>query len=148
LLKNDRGFESFLIALFDPLYFTVKAHARQPVYAGKNPGQEFRPHLDVDFRNKDTNVRIAIESIFISQIASRELLAFSSAQINRFHDFEEGTGAEVYIVIGVEGEPSEPKEIYLIPTSELREGYLGYADLKPYRKHGMFFYNSVRRRLL
>jgi hypothetical protein len=146
--RNDKTFENFVIALFDPHYFTLKNHSRQRVMAGKDRQVDFVPGLEFEFQNKDSRVRIAIECIFIQQIASQQLLSYSGNQINRYHDFEDGTGMEVYIVVGIEGEANDPKELCLIPTADLREGYLGYQDLQPFRKHGMFFYNAVRRRLL
>jgi hypothetical protein len=146
-VRNEKAFEGFLTALFDPLYFTVRSHARQRVYAGNFAANEFMPSLDVEFHNKDSHVRLAVHCIFIAQ-TSRELLSFSPNQINRYHEFEETSGAEVYIVLGLEGDPSDPKELYLIPHTELRAGNMGYQDLQPFRKYGMFFYNATRRRLL
>jgi hypothetical protein len=148
LLRNDKAFENFVIALFDPHYFLIKNFTRQRVYAGNTNSVDFNPNLEVEFQNKDARVGIAIECIFIPQLASRHILSYSASQINRYHDFEEGTGMEVYIIVGLEGEASDPKELFLIPASDLREGHLGYQELQPFRKHGMFFYNSAKRRLL
>jgi hypothetical protein len=148
LIRNEKGFENFVVALFDPHYFTLKTLTRQRVYAGNARGQDFVPSLEFEFQNKDTRVRLAIETIFIPQLKSREILSYSANQINRYHEFEDGTGMEVYLIVGLEGDPADPKELYLIPTSELREGYMGYQELQPFRKYGMFFYNTTRRRLL
>jgi hypothetical protein len=148
LLRNDKTFENFVVALFDPHYFTLRTLTRQPVFAGNVEKQDFVPSLEFEFQNKESRVRIAIECIFIPQLTSREILSYSANQVNRYHDFEDGHGLEVYLIIGLEGEPGDPKELFLVPTSELREGYLGYKELQPFKKHGMFFYNSVKRRLL
>lgn len=146
--KNDKAFETFVLALFDPHYFTVKAPTKEHVYAGNVKRSVFEPALEFEFENKDSRARIAIECIFIPGISSVELFSYSSNQINRYHDYEEGTGTEVYLIIGLDGEAGDPKELFLIPASELREGYWGYKDLQPFKKHGMFFYNSSRQRLL
>lgn len=148
LVRNDSGFEGFVLSLFDPHYFTRKAVSRRPVYAGDVAGREFIPSLQLEFQNKESHVRIAIDVIFIPSLASREILSYSANQINRYLEFEEGTGIEVYLVIGLEGSPHDPKEIFLIPAADLHEGVMGYKDLQPFRKYGMFFYNSTRRRLL
>lgn len=148
LLRNDKAFENFVVALFDPHYFTLKTLTREHVFAGNVKRQNFVPSLEFEFQNKDSRCNLAIECIFIPQLASREILSYSANQVNRYHDFEEASGMEVYLIVGLEGEPGDPKELFLVPTSELREGYLGYKELQPFRKHGMFFYNSIRRRLL
>ncbi|HEY0740019.1 MAG TPA: hypothetical protein VGD40_01105 [Chryseosolibacter sp.] len=148
LVRNDSGFEGFVLSLFDPHYFTQKRFSRKHVYAGNVTGQEFIPSLQLEFRNKESHVRIAIDVIFIPQLASREILSYSANQINRYVEFEEENGIEVYLVIGLEGSPHDPKETFLIPATDLREGVMGYKDLQPFRKYGMFFYNSTRRRLL
>jgi hypothetical protein len=146
--RKETGFENFVLTHFDPHYFTLKTNRREPVYAGNVKAREFIPTLEFEFQNKDSRVRLAIECIFIPKLTGQHLLSYSSNQINRYHHFEQDHNSEVYLIIGLEGEPGDPKELFLIPTSELREGYLGYKDLQPYKKHGMFFYNSVRGRLL
>jgi hypothetical protein len=148
VLRNDKGFENFVLALFDPHYFTLKTLSRQRVFAGGVKKQDFVPGLEFEFQNKESRVGLAIECIFIPQLASREILSYSANQINRYLDFEEGSGMEIYLIIGLEGQPDDPKELFLVPASDLREGYWGYKELQPFRKHGMFFYNSVRRRLM
>lgn len=148
LVRNDKTFEGFVVALFDPHYFTLKRYARQTVYAGSERQLDFAPTLAFEFRNKEAEAGLAIECIFIPKLASRQILAYSANQINRYREFEEESGMEVYIVVGLEGDANDPKELFLIPSTALREGYLGYQDLQPFRKHGMFFYNSARQRLM
>ncbi|HEY0655175.1 MAG TPA: hypothetical protein VGD65_18700 [Chryseosolibacter sp.] len=148
LLRNDKTFEEFVVALFDPHFFTLKTHSRKTVYAGNSRQNDFTPGLEFEFRNKDSQARIAIECIFIPHLASRQILSYSANQIDRYLDFEQETGLEVYLVVGLEGDAFDPKELFLIPATELRVGYLGYQELQPFRKHGMFFYNTTKGRLL
>lgn len=148
LVRNDKTFEGFVVALFDPHYFTLKRYARQAVYAGSVRQVDFAPTLTFEFRNKDAEAGLAIECIFIPHLASRQILSYSANQVNRYREFEEESGMEVYIVVGLEGDANDPKELYLIPATQLREGNLGYQDLQPFRKHGMFFYNSAKQRLM
>ena len=146
--RKEAGFENFVLTHFDSHYFTLRTNRPEPVYAGNIKGREFIPALEFEFENKDSRVRLAIECIFIPKLSGQHVLSYSANQISSYHHFEQDYNSEVYLIVGLEGEPGDPKELFLIPTSELREGYLGYKDLQPYKKHGMFFYNSVRRRLL
>ncbi len=148
LIRNERTFEGFVVSLFNPHYFKRLTVSRRHAYAGDVKVHDYVPSLEFEFQGKDCHVRLAIECIYIPKLASREILAHSSNQINRYHHYEEGSGTEVYLILGLEGTPADPKEIYLIPADELREGVMGYQSLQPFRKYGMFFYNATRRRLL
>jgi hypothetical protein len=147
VLRHEKNFESYVISLFDPLYFSLKVFSRQRAIAGNGHRDEFLPSMEGEFQNKDLKERFALECLYIPKINSIHLMKFSGGQINRYKEFEQDNDSEVYLIIGLEGDPESPKELYFMRASELREGPVTYTDLKPFRKHGMFFYSTANQRL-
>jgi hypothetical protein len=147
VLRHEKHFESYVVSLFDPLYFSLRVNSRQKAMAGNGHEDGFLPGMEGEFRNKDVTERFSLECFYIPRINSIHLMKFSAKQINRYKEFEHDRDSEVYLVIGLEGDPESPKELYVIRSSELREGPVTYTDLKPFRKYGMFFYSTANKRL-
>ena len=68
-------------------------------------------------------------------------------QLMRNLDLQEAQGIEVYVIIGLGGEPDNPREIYVLRSGDVGERPITHKDLQPYRKFGMFFYSVANRRL-
>lgn len=146
MLKGDKGFEGFVVSLFDPHFFTLNIQSRQKVLAGNGREQDEIPQLEFEFRNKDTIAKFVVECIYIPLISSLKAMNIFRNDMKRF-DLQKGQSMDVYIIIGLAGESDNPKEIYLIKTSDVTEGRITYSDLQPYRKFGMFYYNAAAERL-
>ncbi|MEO5601167.1 MAG: hypothetical protein ABIR06_09585 [Cyclobacteriaceae bacterium] len=146
MLKGDKGFEGFVVSLFDPHFFTLNIQSRQKVLAGNGREHDEIPQLEFEFRNKDTMAKFVVECIYIPSISSLKTLNIFGTDMKRF-DIQKGQSMDVYIIIGLAGESDNPKEIYLIKTSDVTEARITYSDLQPFRKFGMFYYNSAAERL-
>lgn len=147
IVRNDKGFESFVVSLFDPHYFTLRVFSQQKALAGNGTNHENLPFIEFDFLNKEISARIFVECLFIPEIISTNVLSISGKQMIRNLDLHEAQGIEVYVIIGLGGEPDNPQELYVLKPGELGEQAITYKDLQPYRKFGMFFYSDVKRRL-
>jgi hypothetical protein len=147
VLRHEKHFEGYVVSLFDPLYFSLRVYSRQKALAGNGHEDGFMPGLEGEFRNKDLTEKFSLECLYIPKVNSINIIKFSGKQINRYKEFEQDRESEVYLVIGLEGDPESPKELYVIKASELREGPVTYTDLKPFRKYGMFFYSTANKRL-
>jgi hypothetical protein len=147
VMRHEKHFESYVVSLFDPLYFSLRVYNRQKALAGNGHEDEFVPGLEGEFRNKDLTEKFSLECLYIPRVNSINLMKFSGKQINRYKEVEQDRDSEVYVVIGLEGDPESPQELYVIRAKELREGPVTYTDLKPFRKYGMFFYSTSNKRL-
>ena len=141
-------FESFVITLFDPLYFRHnKAGKKQAVMAGDFSEFESAPNLEFEFNNKDTHSQFAIKCQYFKNVDTDEIRVFPPGRYQRFKDFENATGMSLYFVLGFGGAPDDPKELFLVPASELKRELIRKEAIRRYSKSGMFFYNRAAGRL-
>ncbi len=147
IVRNEKGFESFVISLFDPHYFTLRAFSEQKALAGNANNHENLPFIEFEFLHKEFSARIFVECLFIPEMIATNVLSMPGKQLIRNLDLQEAQGIEVYVIIGLGGEPDNPKEIYVLRSGDMGERPITHKDLQPYRKFGMFFYSVANRRL-
>lgn len=137
--KMQSVFESFVITLFDPLYFQYKRPKQQRVYAGNPQASQPAPDLIFEFRQKETEVRFAILCRYYKHIAKNEVQIMSLEFRRGLLKYE--SDLDLYYVLGFGGTPDDPKELYFIPAAEVDSDYITKASLRQYSKSGMFYYN-------
>jgi hypothetical protein len=132
-LNEDQQFISFVLTLFDPLFFYVlsidKANPSTPV--------------EMEFRHKETICRFAIQCKYLGAEVPEKIRL---ASLEGYQRYEAEKKIDLYLIAGAGGEPTNPKEIYLFPCKLLEEE-MSYNTIMTYRKWGMFFYNSNLRKL-
>jgi hypothetical protein len=146
-LQMQSVFESFVITLFDPLYFRYRRPKAERVFAGDVSQAETGPDFELEFHYKGTHVKLAIKCIYYNNIGGPELKILDLGHHQACRRFEEEREMDVYYILGLGGTPDDPKELFLLPAKAVRSEYGSREALKPYRKSGMFFYNSATRRL-
>ena len=139
--KMQSVFESFVITLFDPLYFRYRRPKVEHVYAGKVSEGESGPDLEFEFTQNETQVRFAIKCQYYRSAAKNEVQLFSGARQELFRNFEEESEMDLYYVLGFGGTPDDPKELFFVPAKAVTNEYITKAALRPYSKSGMFYFN-------
>lgn len=145
--KMQSVFESFVITLFDPLYFRHKRPKSEPVFAGKLSGAETVPDLLFEYNNKDVRLPFAIKCQYYKHIAKNEVQLFPSDRLHQFMRFEEEGEMDLYYVLGFGGTPDDPKELFLVPAKTVKNEYISKAALRQFSKSGMFYYNRSKGRI-
>lgn len=139
-------FEKFVLMLFDPLYFrSFKVKSKNAVGNGFTETESY-PHLELEFNRKDSHATFAVESLYIPELKYKDIEIASPEKIKAYQQLDEDDH-NLYLVLGIEGKPDDPKEIYLIPVREINQSYISYPNLQKYRKYGMFSYNTESGRL-
>ncbi len=139
--KTQSGFESFVLTLFDPLFFKCKRLKNEHVYAGKGGTAEKGPDFVIDYEQKDTHARFAIKCQYYANVAKNEVQLFTSERQRSFRQFEQDSDMDVYYVMGFGGSPDDPRELFFLPAKAVKGEYISKAALKQYSKSGMFYYN-------
>jgi hypothetical protein len=145
--KMQSVFESFVITLFDPLYFRHRRPKAERVLAGNTSEGDTGPDLEFDFNFKETHARFAIKCQYYKERLTHEIRLFSPRRLQVLRDFAEGREIPLYYILGFGGTPDDPKELFLVPAKAIKHEFVSKAALKPYSKSGMFFYNSNQGRL-
>ena len=139
--KVQSGFESFVLTLFDPLFFKYKRLKNEHVYAGKGPVAEKGADFVFEYNQKDTAKSFAIKCQYYKNVAKSEVQIFTGERLEFFRQFEDETDMDVYYVLGFGGAPDDPRELFFIPAKNVRSEYMSKAALRQYSKSGMFYYN-------
>lgn len=139
-------FEKFVMTLFDPLYFRAFRSRQQKVLADAPGEEDTYPELEFEFSHKDVNAKFIVESVYIAQLKHRDIEIATPQQIQAFRQLDEDD-SDLYVIVGIEGRPDDPKEIYLIPVKDITRPFITYPELQAYRKYGMFFYNTESKKL-
>lgn len=139
--KIQSGFESFVVTLFDPLFFKGKRFKNEHVYAGQEAPAEKGPDFVFDFSQNETSGRFAIKCQYYRNIAKNEVQLFSAERQRLFRQFEEDRDIDVYYVLGFGGAPDDPTELFFLPAKAVKGEYISKTALRQYSKSGMFYYN-------
>jgi hypothetical protein len=139
-------FEKFVITLFDPLYFRAFRAKREKVMADPSAEVAVYPELEFEFSHKDARISFVVESMYIPHLKYKDILIAPPDKVAAYRQLDEDDH-DLYLVLGIEGKPDDPRELYLIPVIEIRQSYITYPQLQRFRKYGMFFYNTENERL-
>lgn len=139
--KTQSGFESFVLTLFDPLFFKYKRLKNEHVYAGKGGTAEKGPDFVIDFQQKDTHARFAIKCQYYGNVAKNEVQLFTAERQRSFRQFEQESDMDVYYVMGFGGSTDDPRELFFLPAKAVKGEYISKTALRQYSKSGMFYYN-------
>jgi hypothetical protein len=147
-LEKKHAFESLIISLFDPLYFSYRKQKFNPVLASDHTDDELAPGLEFQFQNKDTDpIRFAIQCIYLDDVAAEELRLFPEERLRMNRQLMDELNIDLYYVIGLGGTADNPAELYLLPGRLLKYELVHKKALEPFRKFGMFFYNAATGKL-
>lgn len=139
-LTGQNAFAAFVLTLFDPLFFRHRKLHNDVSFSGDVSEEKAGPDLELHFKLKETFAKFAVKCLYFPSEDAAEF-HFPRAQQQRLERFEAQQGMSVYYVVGVGGEPDDPRDLFLIPLNEVRAEFIGKEALNSYRKSGMFFYN-------
>jgi len=145
-VEQSALFEKFVITLFDPLYFRAFRAKREKILADPSTEIAVYPELEFEFNHKDAKISFVVESMYIPHLKYKDILIAPPDKVAAYRQLDEDDH-DLYLVLGIEGKPDDPRELYLIPVIEIRQSYITYPQLQRFRKHGMFFYNTESERL-
>jgi hypothetical protein len=137
-------FESFVMTLFDPMYFSYKVLKARAAAMAIVVNDEQEHLLEIQFRNKAGEARtFFVQCLFLNDIlVERHVRLFSAERLSLNRQAAADAQVDLYYVVGMGGEPDHPTELYIIPGDLLKHETVLKDALKPFRKLGMFFYNS------
>lgn len=90
-----------------------------PRYEDKNTHAKKFPDLNVEAFNGD---KFFIEVKYRESPYNTELknIIRKNLQLERFEEFKEDSGKEVYYFIGIRGQPENPDEVFVVPVEQLK----------------------------
>jgi hypothetical protein len=136
---KQKAFRDYLLKQFDPVFFTLK-----PSENGQAFKADVNPQLTLEFNltEKSKIPAITVQYLY-KEDNGNDLVISPEDQILFSQDRH-----DLYYVIGVGGPPDVPSEIYLIPAGQIKSNTLSKDDLKPFRRSGSFYFDTISCRLM
>ncbi len=144
--KKGDDFEIFVIEKFSNKYFKCKSWRGDKMAPSHFPESNKYPDLELEFNYKDYNRKIAVECKYRSNFSGGCVDLGSYDKLQQYKVFERENGIQVYVVLGVGGEPTAPEELYLIPLPHIESNKMYRNKLsKEYTKSlsAKFFYDAA-----
>jgi len=140
LKRKGDEFEAYIFERFDRKYFKIRYWNGDLSYKGFYPEANTYPDLEIEFKCEEFKRVFAVECKFRSSLNTNSF-QLETRNLDNYRRYGRERSIRVYIALGLYGEPSNPKKMYLIPL-EIFNGrnYLTYKELANYERSANYFY--------
>ena len=148
--RKGREFEEYVVRHFNEDYFTIKEWRGDKSVDGRHAEENQKPDIVMTLHLKTGNSDVAVECKWRSSfMADGKLSVTYPEQLDRYRGYARKTGLPVFMVIGVGGKPSAPKEVYAVPLDKIKGATVTKDMLEPYFHNAEYkFYYDVKTKVL
>ncbi len=142
--KKGDDFEGYVNDQFDPNFFKLLQWNADVYHKGRSPESNKHPDLIYEFNHRDFRKTLAVECKFRSKLLNNGF-EIESYKLDNYRNYHHEKKTDVYIALGLYGEASKPKELYLIPLSAFRDrNFIVSHELNKFKKiSSKFFYDRT-----
>lgn len=148
---SGHEFENCVVELFSKEYFTLQEWRSDKVHNGVYPVSNTYPDMEWTFKNRNQTIKFAIECKWRSAFQRNGNVQWAmDYQLENYRKFEREKGMTVFVILGISGRPSKPREMYIIPLRHINDITLSRHQLANYRRHSAlkpFFLSPHKLRL-
>lgn len=145
--KGD-AFEKYVVQQFNRDFFTLMEWRSDKYVNGIYAVSNHFPDLEVMYTAGRTKDSFAIECKWRKRFYKNEVEWAQHYQVENYKKYAKEVKLPVFIVIGIGGEPGNPKEIYIVPLDSAKTNVFTISDLLPYKKYRKDFYWDVSQKAL
>jgi len=132
--EKGNTFEAYIVKKFDRRYFTL-IHWRSDkgtkgVYAESNK----YPDLVFEFKVRQSQQYFAIECKWRQEWYKGGINWANEHQIANYREYAQRNNMPVFVVIGVNGMPEKPQNLFIIPLNRLKYPYAKATYLEQFRR--------------
>lgn len=132
--KNGDDFEKFIVQKFDKKYFTIKEWAGDKyingIYAKTTP----QPDILLAFKLSQKSSQLSVECKWRKNLYKNGVEFANQGQYERYKNFQRDMEIPVFIAIGIGGKGQSPKQLFVVPLSEIDSSFIHINKLKNYKK--------------
>ena len=137
-------FEKYIVQKFNPKYFKIKEWRSDKYVNGIYAQSNSNPDLEIEFRLGDFTTCFAVECKWRQNLSRNKSFQLGEEwKMEKYRNFNKKRGIQVYFALGLDGTPDDPRNLYLIPLSEVEANFVSYdllvAFVKP--KHSLFYFS-------
>jgi hypothetical protein len=141
-IQKGYDFEKYVVSKFDRNYFTLIEWRSDKEHDGVYPLNSLLPDMEWEYADSSHVIPFAVECKWRSNFINREIEWAYPEQLKRYREYQDDECIQVYIIIGIGGEPINPGQVFIIPLEEISNSILYANSLNDYKKHDpqeMFF---------
>ena len=148
--RRGYTFEKFVGKKFVKEYFTLLEWTSDKYTKGIYAENAKQLNLIYEFAFSDSTYRFAVECKWRKAFYNNEVELATTQQIKNYKAFEKQRGMPVFITLGVGGEPSSPKQLYIIPLSQIFSNKVDQSYIKEFEQVPSrdFFYDYKSQSLI
>ena len=137
-MLKGREFEDFVLELFDlqnsKLYSLLDWRGDKTL-GTVHPASNSYPDFVMEYTSEKLKKKFAIECKWRSSISHRyPKPLFQAEQITNYQEFSTTNKINVFIVLGIGGEPCWPEQLYIVPLTVVAEVQANLSRLKQYQR--------------
>lgn len=145
--KKGFEFEKWVISKFPEQYYKLLDWKGDKIVDGRYPESSRYPDLEFELQLSEGKLceKFSVECKWRSSFYQGAVNWASLEKIEIYNQFAAERKQEVFLVLGVGGEPSEPKSVYVIPLKSAQQSLLKEADIEQYKRKDStkdFYYHA------
>ena len=145
--KKGLEFEKWVITKFPQQYYKLLDWKGDKMLDGRYPDSSRYPDLEFELQLSEGKLteKFSVECKWRSSFYHGAVNWASQEKIAIYNQFAADRQQEVFLVLGVGGEPSEPERVYVIPLKSAQASWLKEADIEQYKRKDPakdFFYHA------
>lgn len=118
--EKGKAFEDFIVRLFDK-NTVLKRRTSDRFVDGRLDEGSMEPDLLAELRLGSGSYPFAVECKWRSSAKDGEIQWSYEAQRERYEKYAKENDLDVFVAIGVGGEPANPDKLYIVPLSSLKD---------------------------
>jgi hypothetical protein len=132
--KSGNDFEKFIVQKFDKKYYIIKNWAGDKYVDGRFAETTPQPDLLIELKQKEGNKLFAVECKWRKNERNESFEFATNEQLDRYRKYETEHKIPVFVAIGMGGEGSNPKQLFIIPLKRLKYNKISIDYLKQFEK--------------
>lgn len=130
--KSGNDFEKFIVQKFNKKYYIIKNWAGDKYIDGRYAETTPQPDLLIELKQKEGNVLFAVECKWRKNERNESFEFATNEQLERYRKYETEHKIPVFVAIGMGGEGSDPKQLFIIPLKRLKYNKISIDYLKQF----------------
>ena len=128
------NFEKYVVQKFNPKYFKINQWAGDKFVAGRYAETTLEPDIQLTLSAEGDKFPLAVECKWRRETEDDFIRFAEDYQLLRYQEFEKRTGKPTFIVLGVDGKPGSPHEVFIIPVGVFKNPNQHKSNLVKFKK--------------
>ena len=133
--ENQKYFREFIENKFNDKYFTIKI---------LSVDYKNNANLQIKYNIKGNTGLFYVQTQWIEQ-TNNEFISITNNEITNYQTYFKNNTEPFYKIVGINGNPNDPKMLYIIPASEINTNELLFTKIEEFKKqktNSNFFFDT------